>query len=73
MRIKRSLSIFGMILFFCLAINLTLLAQSKNNHQRNILSKPIDPWTSAQVRVMSPGGFTKDACGAGGMDIFSIA
>ena len=49
MRIKRSLSIFGMILFFCLAINLTLLAQSKNNHQRNILSKPIDPWTSAQV------------------------
>ena len=50
MEIKRSFSIIGLILFFCLAFNLTLLAQSKTNHQqRNILSKPIDPWTSSQV------------------------
>ena len=49
MEIKRSFSIIGMILIFGIGLNLSLLAQSKTNHQRNILSKPIDPWTSSQV------------------------
>ena len=49
MEIKRSFSILGMILFFGLAFTLCIFAQSKANHQRNILSKPIDPWTSSQV------------------------
>jgi thiosulfate/3-mercaptopyruvate sulfurtransferase len=49
MKIKRSFSIVWLIPFFGLVFNLSLFAQSKNNHQRNILSKPIDPWTSSQV------------------------
>ena len=49
MEIKRSFSIIGLIVFFGLAFNLCISAQSKTNHQRNILSKPIDPWTSSQV------------------------
>ena len=49
MEIRRSFSIIGLIIFFGLVFNLCILAQNKTNHQRNILSKPIDPWTSAQV------------------------
>jgi 3-mercaptopyruvate sulfurtransferase SseA len=50
MMIKRNFSIIGLIIFFGLVFNLCILAQSKTNHQqRNILSKPIDPWTSSQV------------------------
>ena len=49
MNIKRSFSIFGLIVFFSLVLSLQTLAQSNTNHQRNILSKPIDPWTSSQV------------------------
>lgn len=49
MIIKRSFSTFGMILFFGLAFTLCIFAQNKTDHQRNILSKPVDPWTSSQV------------------------
>ena len=49
MKIKRSLFIIGIILFFGLAFNPSSFAQSKNDHQRNILSKPVDPWTTSQV------------------------
>ena len=49
MQIKRIFSIFIMVLFLGLAFNLSIFSQSKTNHQRNILSTPIDPWTSSQV------------------------
>jgi len=49
MKFKQSFSIVGLIVFFSLVLSLQTLAQSKTNHQRNILSKPIDPWTSSQV------------------------
>ena len=49
MEIRRSFSIVGLIIFFSLLLSLQTLAQNKTNHQRNILSKPVDPWTSSQV------------------------
>jgi 3-mercaptopyruvate sulfurtransferase SseA len=41
---------FCMFLFFILAIGLKVTAQNKTEPQEgNILSKPIDPWTSSQI------------------------
>jgi thiosulfate/3-mercaptopyruvate sulfurtransferase len=49
MEIKRIFSFFVMVLSLGLAFNLSIFSQSKTNHQRNFLSKPVDPWTSSQV------------------------
>ncbi len=49
MDIKRSFSVIRLIVFFSVVLSLQTLAQSKTSHQRNILSKPINPWTSSQV------------------------